>query len=705
MNISAENATPMMAQYLEIKKQHPDCLLFYRMGDFYELFFDDAVKASKALDIALTKRGQHKGSDIPMCGVPWHAHESYLAKLIKAGFKVAICEQTEDPIEAKKRGSKSVVKREVIRIVTSGTLTEEMLLDAKSNNYLAAIGSYFETHAMAWIDVSTGEFYTQDITSSLANVLEKLSPSEILIDEKVFEKPGILETLGVWKKKMTPLPSPRFHYENAKERLEAFFKTKALETLGNFNPAQIIAAGTILDYIQLTQKGKVPTLKPLTVISSQKVMEIDAATRRNLEMTQTLSGQKKKGTLLDAIDRTITNSGARLLHQYLNAPLCDLEEILHRQNSIEFFTEQPSLRASLREILKHLPDLERALSRISFHRAGPRDLDALKKALFLIPKIKGLLNIEKGIAFDKEISLLNQSLFPFSSLAEKLSQALADELPFLARDGGFIAADFHPKLDEFRELKAHGRRHILDLQQQYIQATNLPILKIKHNNLIGYHIEIPAAKATHLLTPESGFIHRQTMANAVRFTTPELAEMENNLRNATEKTLVLELEIFDQLCDEILTHAEKILQTAQSLAELDVFSSLAELAETEKYCRPLLDQTLCFHIQNGRHPVVEKALKQTDASHAFMANTCHLKSDQEHKAHLWLLTGPNMAGKSTFLRQNALIAILAHIGSFVPAEKAHIGLIDKIFSRVGAADDLASGRSTLWLKWLKQPRF
>ena len=686
--------TPMMAQFLSIKKDHPSELLFYRMGDFYEMFFDDAVQAATALDITLTKRGKHLGEDIPMCGVPVHSHESYLARLIRKGFRVAVCEQTEDPAEAKKRGSKSVVRREVIRVVTPGTLTEDSLLDARRHNYLAALAEAQGHLAIAWLDMSTGDFRTQPLkAASLGATLARIDAGEVLLSDKLLERPALFEVLGEWRDRLTPLPSARFDSSNGEKRLCQAFEVKALDSFGDFTRPEIAAAGALVDYVDLTQKGKLPRLNPPRQISQGGVMEIDAATRRNLELTITLSGERQ-GSLLSAIDRTVTGAGARMLAARLSAPLANVAAIDYRLDKITFFVGEQGLRERARELLRLVPDIERALSRLSIGRGGPRDLAAVKDGLGLTTTMR--VALADG-ATPEGITEALEDLGYHSELVDKLTNALSDDLPVQARDGGFIRAGYMPKLDELKMLRDESRRLIAGLQAQYGEEAGVNTLKIKHNNVLGYFIEVPAKQADKIMERGDGlFIHRQTLANQVRFTTVELGELEGKIAKAADQALAVELELFGELVAAVVDQGNAIALAANAFARLDVASSLAQLAIDLDYCRPEVDNSLEVHIEAGRHPGVEAALK-SGQSGTFVPNDCDLQSG----SRLWLLTGPNMAGKSTFLRQNALIAVLAQMGAYVPAGKARIGLVDRLFSRVGAADDLARGRSTFMVEMVE----
>lgn len=703
------NMTPMMSQYLQIKQEHKDYLLFYRMGDFYELFLDDAVIASKALDIALTKRGKLENQDIPMCGVPFHAYESYLAKLIRQGYKVAICEQVEDPKEAKKRGYKAVVKREVIRLVTAGTLTEEPLLESKRNNFLLCIAKLNDAWGLSWLDISTGDFYLQEVgirakdeAVALSGILSRLGPVETVVSDTFLQNPAVFRVLNDCRDQLSVLPQARFNSENAKKRLETVFKVETLDSFGNFSRAEVTAAGVLLDYVENTQKGKIPLIGNPVKVTESQIMEIDGATRRSLELIDSLTGDKN-ACLLGVIDRTVTGAGGRLLCSRVANPLKDVTQINRRLDMVEFFTRYHSLRQELREALKAAPDIERAVTRLSLGRGGPRDLANIKTALSLVPKLKNIVCSFKDKSSEEMLSEVPEALQnvlnrlgEHSNLVDTLEKALDDELPLLARDGGFIREGYYPPLDDIKSLKNDSHKMIVELQAKYAERTGIANLKIKYNNVIGYFIEVQS-KFTPQMLENPEYIHRQSVLNASRFTTVELTELENKIRGAADKALAMELEMFENLVQDIKLASDDILRTSKAYAELDVASALADLAVEHNYCRPQIDDSLAFDIRDGRHPVVEHAINKENAG-TFVGNNCNL--DDEH-GRLWLLTGPNMAGKSTFLRQNAIIAVMAQMGSFVPCSFAHIGAIDKIFSRVGASDDLARGRSTFMVEMVE----
>ncbi|ETD88014.1 DNA mismatch repair protein MutS [Rhodobacter capsulatus] len=692
--MTSETVTPMMAQYLAIKQANPGALLFYRMGDFYEMFFDDAVAAAAALDIALTKRGLHLGEEIPMCGVPIHAAEGYLLTLIRKGFRVAIAEQLEDPAEAKKRGSKSVVKRDVVRLVTPGTLTEESLLEARRHNYLAAWAELRDEGALAWADISTGEFRVMPCPlSRLGPELARLAPREVLVSEaKEADCAGIVSDL---RASLTPLARSSFDSQGAEKRLCDLFAVGSLDAFGAFSRAEISAMGALVDYLDLTQRGKLPRLARPLREEAGSLVQIDAATRRNLELTQALSGGRE-GSLLAAIDRTVTAAGARLLERRISAPSRDLSQIHARHDAVRFLAQQGRFAEDLRDALRRCPDIDRALSRLALDRGGPRDLAAIRNGLEQAGRIADRLAETEAPALLAEAGA---RLLGHDDLVALLDAALVAEPPLLARDGGFIAPGYEPELDDTRQLRDEGRGVIARMQADYITETGISSLKIKHNNVLGYFIEITSTHAEKMLAPplSARFIHRQTTANQVRFTTLDLSELETRILNAGNHALEIEKRLYDSLKGAILAAAGPISETARALAEIDLTAAFADLAAAEDWVEPTVDQSHAFEIEGGRHPVVEAALKRQ--GEPFIANDCALTSGPTPA--IWLLTGPNMAGKSTFLRQNALIALLAQAGSFVPARRAHIGLVSQLFSRVGAADDLARGRSTFMVEMVE----
>lgn len=711
--------TPMMAQYLSIKADHPNDLLFYRMGDFYELFFGDAEKAATALDIVLTKRGKHHGEDIPMCGVPVHSSESYLQRLIAKGHRVAICEQTEDPAEAKKqRGSKAVVRREVVRIVTPGTITEDTLLDARQHNYLAAIGRIAAEPGLglAALDLSTGDVRLALITDAeLPSMLAALDPGEVLISESARGDTGLTDGLTDMADRMTVLAPTHFSTTSADRRIADAYGLITLDGFGELSRAEKSALGAVLDYLDLTQKGKRPQLKaPKRDVKGDQAhtppLQMDRATRANLELVRTLGGERR-GSLLSTIDETITGPGARLLGADLAEPLTDLAAIHARQQAVTLFVDQETLRLKVRDALKALPDMARALSRLALDRGGPRDLAAIRDGLthgFDLADLLGApptdpTRTDEPEPLPKLLESVRASLqSPPVQLADLLTRALDFEVPLLARDGGFIKRGYDAPLDELTSLRDESRQVIAQLQLRYREETSIASLKVKHNKVFGYFVETTPTNADKLLNEplSETFMHRQTLANAVRFTTTELGELEQKLSRAADGAQERELSLFADLRQAVLDAAAPISDAADALARLDVTAGLAALAIKRRYTCPTVDDSLTFTIEKGRHPVVEAALAaQNDA--AFIANDAALSAEGPNASPLWLLTGPNMAGKSTFLRQNALIAILAQMGSYVPADAAHIGVVDRLFSRVGAADDLARGRSTFMVEMVE----
>jgi DNA mismatch repair protein MutS len=703
----AGRITPMMEQYIEIKRAHPDCLLFYRMGDFYELFFDDADVAARALGIMLTKRGKHLGRDIPMCGVPVERAEEYLHRLIELGHRVAVCEQLEDPAEARKRGSKSVVRRDVVRLVTPGTLTEDSLLESSRNNYLLAIARARPSSpdgenkfALAWIDISTGEFrITQSDHAGLAAEIARLEPGEIIVSDALYSDPELSSYLRSLPAVM-PLTRDVFDGATAERRLAGYFSVATTDSFGALSRLELTAAAACITYVERTQIGKRPPLSPPQREAAGATLAIDQATRANLELMRTLAGERR-GSLLAAIDRTVTAAGARLLAQRLAAPLTDSPAIARRLDSVETFVRDPLARSEARERLRAAPDLARALARLVIDRGGPRDLAAIRDgicaAAALAVRLKAINPLPSEIA-EAAAALCR----PDPALADELAAALADELPAFKRDGGFVRTGYDTVLDEARALRDESRRVVAQLQARYAEETGIRSLKIRHNNVLGYFVDVTAQHGDKMLAPplNARFIHRQTLAGQVRFTTTELGELEAKIASAGERALASELATFERLVAVVTAASAEIKAAAEALAIIDVAAALAALAAERDYVRPEIDDTRDFAVERGRHPVVEQALARDSVP--FVANDCDLSPPESAQAgRIWLITGPNMAGKSTFLRQNALIAVLAQMGSFVPARRARIGVVDRLFSRVGAADDLARGRSTFMVEMVE----
>ncbi|MFA5968624.1 MAG: DNA mismatch repair protein MutS [Sphingomonas sp.] len=674
----------MMVQYFALKAEAGDCLLFYRMGDFFELFFDDARLASGVLDIALTTRGEHLGEPIPMCGVPVHAAEAYLARLIKAGNKVAIAEQTESPEQARKaRGSKALVSRAIIRFVTAGTLTEEALLDAKAANWCVAIAEVADGVAIAAADISTGRFEVIETDmAGLSADLARLSPAEIVAAEA-----GALDMLATTRR-----PRSDFDSASGETRLKALFGVATLDGFGVFSRAALAAAGGLVGYLDHTAKGSLPFLRPPRLSAAREAMAVDAATRESLELTQTTNGARK-GSLLDAIDRTVTGAGARMLATDIAAPLRDPGAITARLDLVGWLHDDAAMREMLRSILRASPDIGRALGRLAAGRGSPRDLGLMRDGLDAAWRLGERLDRVEGAP--ALLDTLAPQLRGHGALIDLLSRALVATPPVDASDGGYIAEGYDAALDDLRNTGAGGRRAIAALEADFRQRTGIAALKIRHNGVLGYHIEVPARTADPLMRPDSGFIHRQTMAGAVRFNAPELHDIAMKVTQAGAHALAAEAAHLEELIAMALASRESIAATADALARLDVAAALAERASEGGWTRPVIADEPCFEIEGGRHPVVEAALARS--GDRFVANDCALTLDKR----LWLVTGPNMGGKSTFLRQNALIAVLAQAGSYVPANRARLGLVDKLFSRVGASDNLARGRSTFMVEMVE----
>ena len=684
------NVTPMMAQYLEIKVDHPNALLFYRMGDFYELFFDDAIAAAGALDIALTKRGKHLGEDIAMCGVPYHAAEGYLLTLIRKGHRVAVCEQLESPTEAKKRGYKSIVNRGVTRVVTPGTLTEDSLLDARRHNFLAAYANVRGEGALAWVDISTGAFSVLGCDGAeLGPELARLNPKEVLLSDAGEADFGtIVEHSGA---AVTILGNAAFDSTNGLKRLCHVYSVSSLDGFGAFTRAEVASLAAVVEYLDITQKGKLPLLRSPVREKRDAAMQIDASTRKSLELTRGINGGRA-GSLLSVIDRTQTAGGARLLERRLSSPSRDLPEISARQDAIAWCLNNGDIATLLEDKLREVPDLDRALSRLSMDRGGPRDMTAIQRAVGKAETIAEALPEEMPEA----LASASKDLVGQGILLTLLDAALVAEPPLLLRDGGFIASGYDTELDEFRSLRDEGRSVVAALQSRYAREAGVPGLKVKHNNVLGYFIEVTATHSSKMLAAplSETFIHRQTTANQVRFTTIELSELETRILNAGGRCSEIEKRLYSDVLEAIIAQAPELFTLARALAEFDLSAALARLAREERWVRPTMTTEREFMITDGRHPVVEAALKPSGTQ--FVANDCDLSNEQ-----IWLLTGPNMAGKSTYLRQNALIAVLAQMGAFVPAKSATVGIVSQVFSRVGASDDLSKGQSTFMVEMVE----
>lgn len=673
----------MMAQYLALKEQAGDCLLFYRMGDFFELFFDDARTASSVLDIALTARGEHKGEPVPMCGVPVHAAEAYLARLIRAGHRVAIAEQTETPAEARARGGKALVARGIVRMVTAGTLTEETLLDARASNWLAAIAEANGVLAIAAADISTGSFELGSIAAGQVEAeLARLRPSELLVADTLDRPPP----------NATVRPHDEFDSRRGEQALQAMFDPAALAACGQLSRAELAAAAGLIAYLDHAGCGRLPRLDPPVRREPARHMAIDAATRDSLEITAAQGGGRR-GSLLDCVDRTVTAGGARLLAADLAAPLAERDAISARLDLVGWLVGDGLMRGQIRDRLRAIPDIARALGRIGAARGSPRDLaqlrDGLNGAWMLAERLQGVTERPELL------SRLLPVMGGHGALIDLLRRALVDTPPVDAAQGGYIAQGYDAALDALRADAGDGRRAIAMLEARYRTETGIASLKIRHNNVLGYHIEVPAKSADRLMGPESGFTHRQTMAGAVRFNAAELHEQAMRVGQAGGHALAAEAAHLEELIASAMERCDAIAATAAALARVDVAAALAERAVEGGWCRPELTDEPVLEIEAGRHPVVEAALAVT--GDRFTGNDCDLAP----MSRLWLVTGPNMGGKSTYLRQNALIAVLAQSGSYVPAARARLGLVDRLFSRVGASDNLARGQSTFMVEMVE----
>ena len=694
----AAGASPVMTQFFEAKARQPDALIFFRMGDFYEMFFEDAARAAGAIGIALTHRGTHAGAPIPMAGVPVHAAEAYLAKLIRAGFKVAVCEQMEDPAEARKRGSKSVVRRELVRVVTPGTLTEDGLLEARGANRLAAVAVRAGQAAVASVELSTGEVECIALgRDGLASALAALAPSETLVPDRLFADEAVSAAVKAAGGVVQPMAQALAEPAASEARLKRLYGVDTLDGFGALTGAEIAALGLIAAHLESTQGGRLPALRPPRRAGAGDVMAIDPATRASLEIERSTGGGVA-GSLLGAIDRTVTSGGARLLAARLARPLTAPETIDARLDAVDWLLARRALRQRLRAALKGAGDMARALSRLALGRGGPRDLGCLASGFVAGEAIAALL-----AETPDPLSLAPEEIVgacaalridgALKAFAESVAGGLSDDLPAQARDGGFVAAGVRPELDEARLLQSDSRQVLLALESRLAAESGAP-LKVRHNAVLGYFLETTAGKAEALMRPPLStlFIHRQTLANQVRFTTVELAELDAKIAHAADRALAMEIEVFEAWRGAAQGLAGDIQAVAEALARLDVASALAEWAEEAGAVRPVVDRSLVFAAEGARHPVVEAAVKR--AGEPFTPNDCRLDGSGETAARLSIVTGPNMAGKSTFLRQNALLAILAQAGCFVPAKALRLGVVDRLFSRVGAGDDLARGRST-----------
>jgi DNA mismatch repair protein MutS len=704
---TAAGATPVMQQFFDVKHRHPEALIFFRMGDFYELFFDDARQASEALGITLTYRGKHAGEDIPMAGVPAHAAEAYLAKLIRAGFRVAVCEQLEDPAEARKRGSKAVVRRDVVRVVTPGTLTEDTLLDARGANRLAAVAIRAGQAAVATAELSTGEVWSFQLdAAALAPMLASLRPTETLVPDRLLADPDIAAALKAGGGVLQPMPGALSDPQASDARVRRLYGVDTLDGFGGLNPAEIIALGLIAAHLEMTQAGRMPALAAPRRAAGAQTMAIDPATRTSLEIDRTTTGARD-GSLLSVIDRTVTAPGARLLADRISRPLMSVEAINARLDSVAFLRADGRLRDDVRMGLKAGGDMARSLSRLALGRGGPRDLGVLRAGLAAGEAICARFSRDRSPLAPLPVELagalddLTLSREPeLAHLAQELSAGLDADLPLQARDGGYVARGYRPDLDQTRSLRDDSRRVVANLEARLQQETGLG-LKIRHNAVLGYFVDSTAKQAETLFQPpwNTSFIHRQTTANQVRFTTAELADLDARISQAADRARAMELETFEAFRTQVERLADPIRQAAFALSVLDVAAALAEWADEADAVRPELDMSTVFEAEGARHPVVEQAVRRSGAP--YTPNDCRLDGAGQAGARLAIVTGPNMAGKSTFLRQNALLAVLAQAGAFVPARRFRLGLVDRLFSRVGAGDDLSRGRSTFMMEMVE----
>lgn len=683
------NLTPMMAQYLEIKRHYTDCLLFFRMGDFFELFFEDAVVASKILDIALTKRGKHLNEDVPMCGVPHHAVSYYISKLVKSGKRIAICDQMENPEEAKKRGYKAVVKREVVRVITAGTLIEDELIDGTRNNFLMSVVPNKKAHdikgfGVSVIDISTGDFFSELVSGAdLGEALKKYSPSEII---SPVSAQNYIREKGLSEYNFSFLPDPRFNPDMEEKRIKEALGISVIDGVANFSDPEKAAMGSLVAYIENTQKKGVKLNTPKRVESSE-FMIMRSDTVNNLEIWKSSSGDAKC-SLFNVMNETNTPMGKRLLAYRFTFPLMNVKTINSRLDAVEFFVSESELLSLVRESLRSCGDMERALARVKFMRSCPKDLILIKNSLKTHSEITKLLSTRQA----PDELLANRVALDFSNIISEITNAI-DEEKACTKSDECIKPGFCKELDELRAVRDNSESLIKNLQSHYVTETGIQTLKIKKNNLIGWFVEIPLSQKLKI---SDDFIWKQTISNSVRYTTLELDELQQRLTSSDEKISIMESELFKNLSEKIASLSPHIIMASKALAVIDVSSSLADIAVKRKYSKPDILDDQSFDVKNARHPVVE--FVQSKSMHAnFTPNDCSLMPGSE----LSIITGPNMAGKSTYLRQNALIVLLAQIGSFVPADSARIGIVDKLFSRIGASDNLAYGRSTFMIEMVE----
>ena len=675
--------TPMMQQYMKTKEEYKDCILFYRLGDFYEMFFEDALTASKELEITLTGKNCGMEERAPMCGVPFHAVDSYLNKLVSRGYKVAICEQVEDP-----KLAKGIVKREVVRVVTPGTNTDIQALDESRNNYIMCIVYLDDRYGIAIADVSTGDYFVTELSDSarLKDELFKFMPTEIICNEAFYmsgmDMEDLRERLGIT---ISALDSWYFDDDLCKNKLTEHFHAANMQALGleDFNCGSI-SAGALLIYLYETQKNSLAHLTHIQVYTTGAYMLLDSSTRRNLELCETLREKQKRGSLLWVLDKTKTAMGARALRKYIEQPLVDRKEILKRQDAVEELKENAISREELREYLGPVYDLERLITKITYQSANPRDMLAFKNSLAMLPSVRYILEEMQS----ELLQTLYQDLDPLEDLCQLIEHAIAEEPPIAMRDGGIIREGFDSEVDRLKKARTEGKTWLAKLEAEEREKTGIKNLKIKYNKVFGYYLEVTNSFKDKV--PDY-YTRKQTLANAERYITPELKELEDTILGAEDKLCALEYDLYCQVRDSVGAEVERIQKTAKAVAHLDAIASLALVAERNNYVRPKLNEKGIIDIKNGRHPVVECMIPND----MFIANDTYL-DDKKHR--ISIITGPNMAGKSTYMRQSALIVLMAQIGSFVPATAANIGLVDRIFTRVGASDDLASGQSTFMVE-------
>jgi len=678
--------TPMIKQYLKIKKQYPDAILFFRLGDFYEMFFEDAKTASKILGIALTSRNKSEKNSVPLCGVPYHSAEPYVAKLLQHGHKVAICEQVEDP-----KFAKGIVERKVIRVLTPGVILDTEKLDSKSNNFLASIYFDGKSYGFSYADISTGEFRTTSFSTldELLDELAHLEPKEILLTEELYQNDELSSFFSLgWDPLLTRIDSYIWDLGRARELLEERLTSKTLEAFGLENHQESIAAcGALVHYLKETQIEDMPPLEDPLYYQTTDYLLVDESTKRNLEIVRTIRGESESGSLLWVLDETLTAMGGRLLKKWINYPLIDIEKIKERLNAVEELKEKPSFRKMVRGALKEISDIERLIGRISTTSARPRDLGALRDSSYFISTLKGILSDFQSTL----LARIRDVLDDLADIRELLESSLVDEPPISSRDGGIVKDGFNSELDELRVIRRDGKKWIAELESKERKLTGVNSLKVGYNQVFGYYIEV--TKPNLHLVPEN-YIRKQTLVNAERFVTPELKEYEEKILGAEEKILELERDLFDEIRERVAKESERIRQTASLIGELDVLSSLAEVADKYNYTKPDVSDSGIIDLKESRHAVVERM----DLGERFVSNDITLDTEENQ---FLIITGPNMAGKSTLIRQVALIVLMAQIGSFIPAREGRIGIVDRIFTRVGASDNLARGQSTFMVEMVE----